>query len=122
MAFNAISGTQGSVVIGTTTINFKTWEFAWDQNLPNVNNFSSAFQLLVNGVSKGTINLTGPYDAGNSPLTLGQSATVTVKVNNVFSYQGPVLINNITLNDDIDDAARLKVSCETSGTFVIVLQ
>lgn len=120
-AFNPISGKEGSVQVGTATYAFKKWELAMDTNLPVVNNFTSAYQQLVSGVTSGTLTLEGPWDVSNMPLTTGNSYNFTLAVNNSVNLQVTAFVANITPSDDIDDAARVKVTAKTSGSFTAAI-
>ena len=90
--------------------------------MPKVNNFNGGgFQQVVAGLTGGTINLTGPWDVGNMPLTCGNSYSFTLAVNNTVNILVSAIVNNITIDDDVEDAARVKVSAKTNGSFTAAL-
>lgn len=117
MPFNPIGGPSGSVLIGGVPYAFGKWRCPIKTGLPRVNNFTSAFQQLVAGLTSGTITLDGPYDGGNMPLTSGQSYEFTLKFSNAISLTLTALVGEIVPSQDIEDAARISITAESSGTF-----
>ena len=92
-------------------------------NLPKVNNFNSAFQQLVVGITSATLTLSGPWDIGNMPFTVGNIFTFVLQATVV----GPVtltvnaIVNDITPESDIDGALTVKVTAETTGSFTAAI-
>lgn len=114
---NFIGGTSGSVLVGGVAYNFGKWRFQMKAGLPKVNNFSGAYQLLVTGLLSGTLTLDGPYDGGNMPLTAGASYAFTLKFSNAITLTATAFVEDITPSQDIEDAARISVTAQSSGSF-----
>lgn len=119
MPFNPIGGPSGSVLIGGVAYAFGKWRLQMKGGLPRVNNFTSAFQQLVAGLASATIQLDGPYDGGNMPLTLLTSYVFTLKYSASISIAVTALVGDITPSQDIEDAGRISVTAESSGPFTI---
>lgn len=117
MPFNPQSGLTGSVKVGDVSYAFGKWKVSYKQNLPKVNNFTSAYQQLVNGLTSATVTITGPYDAGNMDFTVGDAVEFVLAVNAELSFTVPVLLSDIEIEDDIDDAARVTLTGQSTGDF-----
>lgn len=121
MPFNPIGGPSGSVLVGGVAYAFGRWRFSIKGGLPRVNNFTSAFQQLVAGLTSGTITLEGPYDGGNMPLAILTSYVFTLKYSNAITLAATALVGEINPSQDIEDAGRISVTAETSGTFTAAI-
>lgn len=117
MPANYLSGTLASVTVGGNNYNFAKWRIPMQNGVPRVNNFSSAYQLLVIGLTKGTIYLEGPYDGGNMPLTAGNQYAVVLKWSASLSIAVTARVSELTPDDNVEDAARLAVQLESDGAF-----
>jgi hypothetical protein len=124
MAFNPISGKDGSVVINNGSdveYAFGKWSVPMKAGLPKVNNFTSDFQQLVAGLTSGTINLEGPYDGGNMPLTVGTKYTFKLNFNGSIQLSVPAIVETVEPSQDVDDAARVKVTAQSTGSFTAAI-
>jgi hypothetical protein len=121
MPFNPIGGPSGSVLVGGVAYAFGKWRFSMKTGLPRVNNFTSAYQLLVAGLTSGTLTLDGPYDGGNMPLTSGTSYAFTLRFSGAISLLVTALVGEIGPSQDIEDAARVTVTAESNGSFTAAI-
>jgi hypothetical protein len=119
MAF--IAGTSGSVLVGGVAYAFGKWRFAMKAGLPKVNNFTSAYQQLVAGLISGTLTLEGPYDAGNMPIAAGTSYAFTLKFSAAVTLTVTCYVEDITPSQDIEDAARVTVTAQSTGSFTAAI-
>lgn len=117
MAFNPIGGPSGSVLVGGVAYAFGKWRVSFKSGLPKVNNFTSAYQQLVAGLLSATLSLEGPYDGGNMPLTAGVSYAFTLKFSNAITLTVTAYVESIDPSQDIEDAARVSVTAQSSGSF-----
>ena len=117
MPFNPISGTSGSVTVGGATYAFGKWRLSLKAGLPKVNNFTSVYQQLVVGLLSATLTLEGPYDGGNMPLTAGTSYVFVCKFSSTYTLTLTALVESIDPSQDIEDAGRVSVTAQTSGSF-----
>jgi hypothetical protein len=130
----------------TTTWAFGKWKIDIETTVPKVTNFTAAatfynpvgmvtgvtnitnqtassnvslnaFQQLVQGVTKGTITVEGPYDLGNMPLVSGYEYTFALAVNSALYIYANAFITKLSPSDDIEDAARITVTAESNGYF-----
>lgn len=117
MPYNPIGGPSGSVTVGGVAYAFGKWRASLKTGLPRVNNFTSAYQALVAGLTSATITLEGPYDGGNMPLTAGTSYAFVLKFSNAITLTITALVSEIGPSQDIEDAARIAVTAESNGSF-----
>lgn len=117
MPFNPIGGPSGSVLVGGVAFSFGKWRASIKSGAPKVNNFNSGYQQLVTGLLSASISIDGPYDGGNMPLVAGATYVFTLKFNNALSFLVSCIVTEIGPSQDIEDAARLSVSAESSGSF-----
>ena len=118
MAFNPISGKTGSVLVGTVSYAFKKWTFNMKTNTPNVTNFNGGgYRQIVSGITQGQLQIEGPYDEGNMPLTAGNSYSFTLNWNSMVMLTCTAIISDMTPELDTDDAGRLKITAEVNGSF-----
>ena len=115
--FNPQTGLFGSVTIGGNVFALGKWKASIKSALPKVNNFTSPYQQLVGGLLSAALTLDGPYDAGNMPLVAGTSYIFSLGVNGALSYIVTAFVESIDLSDDIEDAARVSISAQSSGAF-----
>jgi hypothetical protein len=121
MAFTPIAGPSGSVLVGGVAFAFGKWRFAMKAGLPKVNNFTSAYQQLVAGLISGTLTLEGPYDAGNMPIAAGTSYAFTLKFSAAVTLTVTCYVEDITPSQDIEDAARVTVTAQSTGSFTAAI-
>lgn len=121
MPANFISGTSGSVLVAGVAYAFGKWRFQMKSGLPKVNNFTSAYQVLVAGLLSGTLTLEGPYDGGNMPLAAGTSYAFTLKFSNAITLTVTAFVEDITPSQDIEDAARISVTAQSTGSFTAAI-
>lgn len=114
---NFLSGILAGVLVNGNEYRFKKWRIPIQTGLPKVNNFTSAFQLLVTGLTKATIYLEGPYDAGNMPMTSGNEYTITLQWSASLALVVTANIGELLPDDDVEDAARIQVTFESNGSF-----
>ena len=127
MPANYLSGITGFVAIaaagggemGASDYTFAKWSVSLKTNLPKVNNFSSAFQLLVAGLQDATIQLEGPYNEGNMPLTTGVQYDFFLGWVSGIYLSVPAFVESIDPDNDIDGAPRIKVTAKSSGSFTV---
>lgn len=124
MAFQAAAGTQGSVQVGTANYAFKTWTINMDEKMVDVSNFNTGgYRVYVGSLKGATLDFDGPYDVGpsgsggNEPLVLGTSYSFTLGVNSTVSLVVSAIVNKITLSQNVEEAAMLKVSATVTGTY-----
>jgi len=121
MSFNPLSGIVGAVTINAATFALGKWTFDMECGIPNVNNFTSAYQQIVPGVTKGTLHISGPYDGGNMPLVVGTSYAFVLKASASISLTVTAIVNKITPSQDIDDAARVDIEASSNGSFTAAI-
>lgn len=92
-----------------------------DNDAPKVNNFTSAYQQLVKGLTKATLTCEGPYDGGNMPLTAGNVYSFTLALSGSISIVVSCLVTNITPSQDIEDAARVSITAGSTGSFTAAI-
>lgn len=116
MAFNA--GPSGAFLVGGVAYALGKWRFSQKAALPKVNNFTSGYQELVSGLKSGTVTAEGPYNAGAMPMSAGTSYALTMRVVAGVDLLAPTAYcESIDPSQDIEDAARVTITFQTSGAF-----
>jgi hypothetical protein len=118
MSFNPLSGTQGSVKIGTTAFAFDEWKCSMKDGAPKVSNFTSGGKAqYISGMQDADITCSGPYDEGNQAFDLGTTYTL------VLGYTSEVnltvtdtLLVGIDMDVKVEDAQRVSLTFK-GGTF-----
>jgi hypothetical protein len=115
-------GKYGYVAVGAPSpvrYRFGRWSFAMDGDDPEVTNFESGGAYEdVDGIDKGTLDISGPYDAGNMPLQRGLIFSFTLGVGPGFGFTVLARVKNITPSQDVKGKAELKITCTVQGPFV----
>ncbi len=99
---------------------FSKWGLDIETGTPKITNFTSGgFQLLLAGVTKGTISLEGPYDFNAMAFTSGDEYTFELAwgSGSGLNITVPAIISRISLEDDVEDAARVRIQAQSSGVF-----
>jgi|SRR5581483_9558463 len=128
MAFTAAAGKTGSVLVGTVSYAFKEWSINMEEKLVEVSNFvTGAYRFYAGALTGATLDLTGPYDVGpagsggNMALVTGNTYSFTLNVNGTVSLVVSAIVNKVSLTQNIDDVAQVKVSATIQGSFVASL-
>lgn len=122
MADNYISGKTGSVLIGATPYSFGKWKLAMKTGLPKVTNFTTAgYQLLVSGITAGTITIEGPYNQSNMAFACGTSYTFILGWTNAVSITVTAFIESIEASTDVEQAGHVVITAQSSGTFTAAI-
>jgi hypothetical protein len=120
LSANATATLAGNVLTITGEVAeyaFGKWRIPMQSNLPRVNNFTSAYQVLRKGLIRANIVLEGPYDAGNMPLAVNGSYLFTLGWTASLALEVTAVVNDITPDNNVEDAPRCNISAESSGAF-----
>jgi hypothetical protein len=115
MAF--LSGTTGYVKFGSTSYAFDKWSIDIEAGTPSVTNFSSAYQALVTGVIKATINLSGPFNSTAMAVAAGSSYAIHLGMDTGVELTCTALIANLKMDNAVEDAPRISVTARSTGSF-----
>ncbi len=121
MSFTPVSGIGASVKIGTTTYAFEKWKISFKSGLPKVNNFTSVYQQLVGGITSATVTLEGPYDEGNMAFSVGSAVSFILSWDGSTHLTVPVLLESIDPSQDVNDAGRVSVVGQSTGSFTAAI-
>jgi hypothetical protein len=101
---------------------FGRWSYSMDGDDPEATNFESeGCYEDVEGIHKGTVDISGPYDAGNMPLARGVIYPFTLGVGPGFGFSVLGRVKNITPSQDIKGKAELKITVTQQGPFIPVV-
>lgn len=113
-----LSGTSGFVKLGATDYAFGKWKIALRSGAPKVTNFTSGgYQEIVGGVIAGTITLNGPYNQGAMALAANTSYVFHLGMDTGVEFSLTARITNLEVDNDTEDAPRVTVTAESSGSF-----
>ena len=116
MAF--LSGVTGFVKVGAATYAFGKWKLAIKAGNPKVTNFAGGgYQDLVRGVISATLSCSGAYDVGNMPLAAGTTYVFTLGLSPGVQLSASFLVTSLDVDNDVEDAPRLNITGESTGTF-----
>lgn len=118
---NYLSGVTGFITVTPpgTDFDFQKWGLSLKTGLPKVNNFSSAFQILVAGLSSATITADGPYNEGNMPLVSGNYYAFALGWDAGISILVSGYIESLDLDNDVEAAPRVRITAQSSGSFTL---
>lgn len=117
-----ISGTAGSVKIGSTPYGFDKWRIAMRSNLPKVTNFTGGgYQQNVGGVVGGTLTLSGPFDSTAMGFTVNTSYVFVLGMDTGVSLTVTARVAGIEVDNSVEDAPRVSVTAESTGSFTAAI-
>lgn len=121
MADNYLSGVTGAVYLGGVSpeIPFQKWGLSIKTGLPKVNNFTSAFQLLVAGITSGTITADGPYNQGNMPIASGKEYSFQLDWYPGIHIMVSAFVESLDLDNDVEGAPRVRITAQSTGAFTL---
>lgn len=112
------SGKNGSFTIGAEVQKFSDWTIELDSTLVDVTNFSSGgFREKLTGFIGGKITAKGPYDPTMTEPIIGTEGTFILGVGSTYSFTFTGVITKIRYSQDVNDAARIELEAETTGSF-----
>ncbi len=123
MAFNPISGIQGSVKIGVTSYAFGKWSLAIKGRALPVNNFTGGgYQQVVGGVIKADLSLEAlTYDQGNMPFAVNTLYTFILGYNATTTVTVQIMIEEITPTVDYDGLEGIKITGTSNGSYTAAI-
>lgn len=117
-----VSGTEGSVKIGSTAYAFGKWKAQMKMILPKVTNFtSSGAQELLSGVKSATITLSGPYNSGAMAFTVGTSYTWLLNFTDAIGLSITARIESIEPDNDVEGNPIINITAQSTGTFTAAI-
>jgi hypothetical protein len=117
MPFTPLPGKSASISIGGSTMNFSKVSFPMEVKLPEVSNWSSLARLFVAGLYNVKFQVEGPWDSGSMGIALGTTYTVVITWGTAVTTSVSAICEKIEIDQDVDDAARLKITFQSNGTF-----
>jgi hypothetical protein len=128
MAFVAACGTSGAVLVGTASYAFSDWALNMDAKQVETSNFNSGgFRTYCSGLKGCMLDLNGNYDVGpsssggNMALTLGSPYTFTLEVNATVTFIVTANVAKISVTQNVDENAKVKISAQVSGSFTAAI-
>ncbi len=115
---NFLSGLTGGVLVAGNVYSFGKWKASIKCKLIPRNNFTSqGFQLLVKGFLDATLTISGPYDAGNMPITCGNAYLFTLQWTAAITFPVVAFVESLEPDDDAEDAPNVAITAKSSGLF-----
>jgi len=122
MAFNPLAGKAASVSIGTVSYAFDEWKATIKNGLSKVTNFTGAgFAQFIAGITDAKVTLSGPYDEGNMAFTVGNAYTLILGYTSMVTLSVPVLLESIEPDVKVEDAQRVSLSFQSTGSFTAAI-
>lgn len=110
-----ISGKLAFVLINSTDFSFDEYTMNIDGELPDMSHFGAGGGVyLVDGVTINDVELSGPYDIGNMPLTRGAEYDVSLGLAVGIMLEATCRVAKISVSNKYKDGPRVKVSLKAS--------
>ena len=120
MAQNLLSGKTGYLNDSTANRSFGKWDLELITKLIPVPNFNGGgYMQKVTGLYDGKFTLTGPYDQGNMPYTVGNQYTFNFGLAPSVFLTAPGIIGSIKMSEDVENNPAVTITGETNGAFSI---
>lgn len=121
-AANYLAGKSASVSVAGTLYRFKKWKLDMKAGVLNVTNFQSGgYREVVPGIIEASLELEGPYDGGNMPLTVGTSYAFTLTYSGAINILVTAMVAKIAPDVDVEKEEIIHVTAEVSGTFTAAI-
>ncbi len=115
-----LSGKTGYVTVGGLAFRFGKWSLPMTCRTPAANNFVDApYEVYVSGLLGAKLTCSGPYDAGNMPLVIGNAYVFVLGFTPGIFLTTPAIVNGLTATDDVEGNPQIEVSAQVSGVFTI---
>lgn len=119
------SGKYGSVSVGTVSPvvhKFQRWSYSIDGDDPETTNFTSeGCYEDVDGINKGTIDISGLLDTGSVGLERGVVYTWNLGVGGGYGFAVSGRLKSITPSQDIKGKSELKLTVTQQGPFTPIV-
>jgi len=122
MAFTPLAGKNAAVLIGTVPYAFDEWQADIKNGLSKTTNFTSAgYATYISGITDAKVTLSGPYDQGNMAFTVGNSYTLILTYVTMVTLTVTALLEDISVDVKVEDAERVKLTFQTTGSFTAAI-
>lgn len=112
------SGKEGYVLQDGVSRGFAKWSFPMKAATPKVNNFNGGgFEQFVVGLAGATAKISGPWDIGSCPFTLGSSYTFNFGVTSVVYLVATAIVSGINPANDVEGTPMLDIDLQINGAF-----
>ncbi len=115
-----LSGKSGFVLQNGVARRFGKWESPMECDAPKANNFVDApYKIFIPGLLGTTVTISGPYDAGLMPFTLGSTYTLSLGWTIGLSLGVTGFVKNLKPANDVEGIPTLDVVLQVSGPFTV---
>ncbi len=113
-----LSGKTGYVNVGGVPFRFGKWDLTMSAGTPKANNFIDApYEIYVSGLLGAKLTCSGPYDAGNMPLTIGNVYTWVLGFTPGIFLTVVAVLNNLHPTNDVEGNPQVEIGAQVSGSF-----
>jgi len=113
-----LAGVNGYVKIGTVYYCFDKWKMSMKNTLVEVTSFcSGGYQVMLPGIFSATITISGPYDSGNMPFTVGEAVALVLGFSSSLSITCNGFIETLEPDVDVKGRCSLAMTVQSSGSF-----
>ena len=117
-----VAGKLGSVSVGTLAWRAKEWSYPMKADLVDVTNFSSGgFREKLAALIGASVRIKGNHDTAAMAMTCGSTYTITLGVGGGVSFSASFIIDGLTPSTNVEGAAEIEVSGQTTGTFTAAI-
>ena len=115
-------GIKASITVGGTAFAFDSFKFSPKNKVADVSNFTGGgYRQFIAGLTDGKVTCTGPYDEGNMPVTVGAAGTLVLTYVTGTTVSCPCLCESIDADVKIDDAQKVSMTFQITGSFTAAI-
>lgn len=117
-----LAGKGGAVTVDTNAWSLQEWSLEIQTNLIDVTTFTAGgYRVKLAGLTGARITARGPYDSGAMAMTSGNEYDFVLKVSNAVSFAVTALVGQIVIGTNVEGAAQVTVSAESTGSFTAAI-
>lgn len=116
MAF--LPGKDGGLTVAAAVWKINEWTLDMGGELSDVTNFVSAgFKENCDALTGANITFSGAFDSTAMAIAKGTSYALVLKMSATVSIAVTARVKNINIRTKVDDAVRVQVTAESTGSF-----
>ena len=124
MAHTFFAGKNAWVVIGSVRYPMKEWTIAIENTRIDVTNFDSpnGFREFLTGFTSAVVTAKGPFDPTMGGVAPGGTVSFVLGIGGAFRFQiDNCCVTNVKYATNVDGAAEIDLTANTSGQFNVTL-
>lgn len=113
-----LAGKSGGLLVGAAEWKVNEWTIDMGGELSDVTNFASGgYKENIDALTGANITFSGPFDSTAMTIAKGTSYSLTLKLSASVSISVTARVKNINVRTKVDDAVRVQITAESTGSF-----